>query len=77
MCIQLLLVLVSLLAFVSLFSSSREFSGFTPQHGDPPMGKLHIERDLDTFFAQVIVTCESIERQSKYHLDRRKRDVMH
>ena len=31
MCIQLLLVSVLLLAFVSPFSSSREFSGFTPQ----------------------------------------------
>ena len=30
-----------------------------------------------SFFAQVIVTYESIERQSKYHSDRRKRDVMH
>ena len=30
MCIQLLLVSVLLLAFVSPFSSSREFSGFTP-----------------------------------------------
>ena len=40
--------------------------------------KLRIERDLDTdFSAQVILTCESIERQSKYHSDRRKRDVMH
>ena len=29
--IQLLLVSVLLLAFVSPFSSSREFSGFTPQ----------------------------------------------
>ena len=33
MCIQLFLVSVLLLAFVSPFSSSREFSGFTPQQG--------------------------------------------
>ena len=46
MCIQLLLVLVLLLAFVSPFSSSREFSGFTPQHGDPLMGKLLLKKVL-------------------------------
>ena len=46
MCIQLLLVLVLLLVFVSPFSSSREFSGFTPQHGDPLMGKLLLKKVL-------------------------------
>ena len=34
-------------------------------------------RSEHSFFAQVIVMYESIERQSKYHSDRRKRDVMH
>ena len=34
-------------------------------------------RSGHSFFAQVIVTYESIERQSKYHSDRQKRDVVH
>ena len=41
MCIQLLLVSVLLLAFVYPFSSSREFSGFTP-HQCPVISKFWI-----------------------------------
>ena len=41
MCIQLLLVSVLLIAFVSPFSSSREFSGFTLHQGSPEIKSLY------------------------------------
>ena len=61
MCIQLLLVSVLLLAFVSPFSSSREFSGFTPHIAFKLTESLFVARfSIFPFNLSCLPICERI-----------------